>query len=168
MKATLKTLFLSLGLVASVSANAAIYNLGTVVTQTTKPVFDFNISGEFGDSYTFNVDTPFAFTSSVDGFNMIGFNTALSGNGLSFAEDSNTPITGLSNAFRSSITEKLLGAGSYTFNVGGSAAGGMYTGSFTVGRPAVSAVPEADTLALMMFGFSLFGLKQVRNKKARA
>ncbi len=170
MKATLKTLILATGLLASITANAAIFNLGTVTPQSTQPVFDFNISGNFGDSYTFTVATPFAFTSSVDGFNMLNsFNTSvsLSGGSQLFGQDSFTPIAGPANAYRSSISEKVLAAGSYAFNVGGASAGGIYTGSFTVGRPAVSAVPEADTLALMLFGFSLFSLMQVRGRKVR-
>ncbi len=172
MNTTLKALISTVGLFISVTANAAVYDLGTITPQTTEPVFDFNISGSFGDSYNFTVNSPFAFTSSVDGFNMLdSFNTSVSLSGGSdlFGQDTFTPITGLSNAYRSGITEKLLSAGSYSFNIGGTSAGGMYTGSFTVGRPgSVSAVPEEDSLALMMVGFSIFGLSALRRKKARA
>lgn len=171
MKSTFKTLIATAGLLASVTANAAIFDLGTITPQSTQPVFDFNISGSFGDSYTFTVATPFAFTSSVDGFNMLEtFNTSvsLSGGSELFGQDSFEPIAGPANAYRSSISEKILTAGTYSFNVGGTSVGGMYTGSFTVGRPAVSAVPEADSLALMMVGFSIFGISALRRKKASA
>lgn len=170
MKATLKTLILTAGLLTSVTTNAAIFDLGTIPLQTTNPVFDWNISGNFGDSYQFTVDSPFAFTSSVDGFNMVEFSTSVSsGDRFLHGQDTYTTIIGPSNAYRSGITEKLLSAGSYSFNIDGASAGGMYTGSFTVGRPSsVSAVPEADSLALMMVGFSLFGVSALRRKKANA
>lgn len=171
MNAILKTIAATVGFLATITAHAAVFDLGTLTTQSTQPVFDFNISGSFGDSYTFTVDTAFAFTSSVDGFNMLDtFNTSLSSGvaGSLFSQDSFTAIPGPANAYRSSISEKLLSAGSYSFNIGGDSAGGLYTGSFTVGRPAVSAVPEADSLALMMVGFSIFGISAVRRKKARA
>jgi hypothetical protein len=170
MKIGLKSIVATLGLLVSFSSEATLFDLGTVTPQSTQNVFSFNVSGAFGENYRFSVDTPFAFTSSVDGYNVINsFNTSLSetGGNYLFGQDSLSTIVGPTNAYRSNILEKFLDAGNYTFSVGGTSsnANGMYTGSFTVGRPAsVGAVPEAETYMLMLVGFMIFGAMATRRK----
>jgi len=170
MKIGLKSFVATLGLLVSFSSEATLFDMGTVTPQSTQNVFSFNVSGAFGNNYKFTVDTPFAFTSSVDGYNVLNtFNTSLSqtGGNYLFGQDSLSPIVGPTNAYRSNIVEKFLEAGNYTFSIGGTStnASGLYTGSFTVGRPAsVGAVPEAETYMLMLVGFMMFGAMSTRRK----
>lgn len=144
------------------AANAAFTDLGTLTPQETENVFSlFSVSA--GDDYQFEVLDGFAFTSSVIGYDVVNFGISLSGpGGFLFGQDTLTPtapISGFTTAVEADITEKILGAGVYTFSVIGNSTdgGSAYQGSLTVGRAAVAAVPEPQSLAMFMAGLGLLG-----------
>lgn len=160
---TLKICLLFVALSFTATTNAAITNLGTLVPQETENVFSL-FSASVGDDYTFTVNDSFAFTSVVDAYDVANFGITLSDTGgLLFGQDSlttTTPITGFSNGFTAEITERILGAGSYTFSIVGNSTDttSVYTGSLTVGRAsAVAAVPEPSSYMMFLAGLGLLG-----------
>jgi hypothetical protein len=152
----------------SFSAQADVFNVGTITPQTQTPVineFDFEEGSFIADNYQFTLNSSAIFTSNVvfSGISNIGLSLSSSSGPLSLSIFTNAvgPLTS------SSITSILLGAGKYTFGIGGFTTSGAYIGSFTIGNPpAVAAVPEPETYAMFLAGLGLLGFASSRKKSS--
>lgn len=187
MKTTFKGLIAAAGLLMTLTANAAVINLGTLTPANTTQIsgtINDNITdgvfgGFWGDVYHFTVDSDFTFASAVTFTNLssqLFFNTALipadntNFNDAIIADDFNA-IKGTNGALvsvDSSLTQTRIAAGTYTFLIPAPTAGTVYNGTFSIASAeSVSPVPEQDSLVLMMVGFSLFGVSALRREKKK-
>ncbi|HEX8957366.1 MAG TPA: FxDxF family PEP-CTERM protein [Burkholderiaceae bacterium] len=155
----LSSLALAAGLVASASAGAATYNLGTLPAGITQ--FGVNqVSGSFSDTIDFTLSN--MSTLSV-GIGALNFNLG----GSPFKNISNLDLTlhtagGTDLGSGADITLHNLAAGGYYAIVSGNAngaAGGEYGGAISV-----SPVPEAGTVAMLLAGLGLLGYVVSRRK----
>lgn len=127
------------------------------------------VAGSFVDTYTFSVVVPViasgSITSVVNGAQDIDFSTiTLSGPSGSFSFTLVNP-----DPFETwGLSGTTIAAGNYTITLAGtnSAAGASYGGNFAV-TPAVSAVPEPATTALLLAGLGAVGLA-IRRRQSDA
>lgn len=129
-----------------------------------------NAHNLFNDQFTFtttgvtNVDMILTSisTSAANGLNLTGF-SLYNSNSNAVVLNGTQLKTGLQDKW--TLTFNSLAAGSYYFKVSGnvvSAAGGAFSGNGHV----LSAVPEADTYAMLLAGMGVLGVVARRRNKA--
>ena len=169
IKKTLAAVILGLGLAGS--ANAAVYDLGTVTPGTIfsdfSPIIPSGTS--FTDTWKFTIATPLESAGWISNvvlstwYNITGFSTNLfAGDGTKIFDLSTHPL---------STADTLYGVGTYTpgnyyFEVKGTTTGtkgGLYAFSVTT-QP----VPEPETYAMMLAGLGLIGAVARRRMNGRA
>ncbi len=159
MKKLLSTLALAAGLVASSGAGAATYNLGTLPVGVTQ--FGVNqVMGSFSDTIDFSLSNLSTLSAGVGTLNF-------SLGGSPFKNITGLDLTlytagGTDLGSGTDITLHNLAAGSYYAIISGTAngsAGGEYGGAI-----AVSPVPEADSMAMLVAGLGLLGYVVSRRK----
>lgn len=134
------------------------YNDGHEFWGTGSPTY----TNAFDDTYLFTLDSGTTFNVLVTGWwgiNQTGFEATLNGTPLNFSVTS-TP--GTSYFALNSVT----GSSSYSLHVVGSA--DPSGSSYNVALNSIAAVPEPETLAMLLAGLGLVGMVVRRRNKAEA
>lgn len=161
-----KMLCASLLCLASLSANAAVFNAGVINPQQQVGTNNFTISeSPFNDVYNFTLLGDAIFTSNVTGLGMALLDTDLflGPTNLNLVNTVTTPMTAI-NIASGPVT---LSAGNYSFMIAGLLSGesGAYVGSYTIGNPAqAAAVPEPESYAMFLAGLGLLGFVSRKRK----
>jgi hypothetical protein len=124
------------------------------VASSTTPV------GSFSDSYMFTVGTPSSIASSAVSNNLGSLLGLTGGTVTLFADAPGVDPTVGTYSFSGTFASLL--AGSYYYVVSGIGTGA--SGGFYALASSVSAVPEPETLALMLAGLGIVGFKASRRK----
>lgn len=163
MMKALSGLVLAAGLVASASAGAATYDLGTLTTGVTQ-FGGYLVNGTFSDTIDFTISS---LSTVSTGVGVLNFTMDYPDTSTPFMDISSFNLTlynskGVELGSGADITLNKLGAGSYYAVMSGIAdgpAGGEYGGGISV-----SPVPESGSLAMLLTGLGLLGFVVSRRK----
>lgn len=172
--------------VASLSAQAAVYDLGTLTTGVVKnfnggvvgnsvifgDIFSFSLGSAAGETAYGVIDLPFPFFGLSTSLSFAALYANPDGVKTGFNGDEGFPLV---KAFGDSnneihFTKAPTAAGSYFLVVSGittGSNGGAYSGSILATAPAAP-VPEPESYAMLLAGLGVMGAIAVRRNKRKA
>lgn len=157
----LKKMMLAVSLlVASSFASAAVYNLNLIDNTVDTQLVGLGTTGTFGDLFHFTLEDDLIVSQVMDtlgSFSFLGF-SVYDSVGATLIDSA---AVGFDGKLR--IESLFLAAGDYTSYVTGVLDGSFGGYAFTT---AVSPVPEASTLAMLLGGLGLVGFMARRRKVA--